>query len=496
MEKSLSRFTYAGPAGASSAKVKGSSASQSSNWAESRHGVAASATNAMLVVSKPADIPIRTGAAPYVANFIFRGMRGRWRERFTAICDSCMEADTVCRHFPEVPLRCLLHGHNPSEHAFQSGYFYSNPTNRMWLLLTGTLGPDASSHFEGMVPPGAAIEHQNRLALERGVGLSDLGVEPGNDAASYSNAVLLAWRADMYRAMVGHVRRAGDTLAALWRIAAGSEASSGSGSAAALSSTGLGLKRMREVDSSSSSRSSGSAAKRLAAPSSDGEIGLGDAAAAVPASISASPALLEDMDPTMARSILQVFADLARWLPDAAVAGSAASCAALPPSASSSSVASGSKLGGGAVGGAAASSLSPLPFACEAACRDASVCAPRLVAFTGKGQWKALFEPPLKTCEHGLQPAGIRPPGWPLPASTAVFVLSSSSGRAAMTDEQRRGPYRELAALVRGMPWLSSEQQAALAAAVPGWMPEGSGSGSSSSGAPSSGRAAGGAGSK
>ena len=45
----------------------------------------------------------------------------------------------------------------------------------------------------------------------------------------------------------------------------------------------------------------------------------------------------------------------------------------------------------------------------------------------------------------GLQPAALRPPGWPFPAqATEVFVVPSTSGAAAMTNEAREGPYRAL----------------------------------------------------
>ena len=36
-------------------------------------------------------------------------------------------------------------GHNPSEHAFHTGHFYSNPSNRMWSILIST----------GIAPPGS-----------------------------------------------------------------------------------------------------------------------------------------------------------------------------------------------------------------------------------------------------------------------------------------------------------------------------------------------------
>ncbi|CAM9736578.1 unnamed protein product [Scytosiphon promiscuus] len=82
---------------------------------------------------------------------------------------------------------------------------------------------------------------------------------------------------------------------------------------------------------------------------------------------------------------------------------------------------------------------------------------PRVVAFAGKRQWEELFfdaSPKTKAqtkggkagvFRFGLQPADLRPPGWPFPAErTEMFVLPSSSGAAAMTNEAREGPYRAL----------------------------------------------------
>ncbi|CAM9560693.1 unnamed protein product [Hapterophycus canaliculatus] len=82
---------------------------------------------------------------------------------------------------------------------------------------------------------------------------------------------------------------------------------------------------------------------------------------------------------------------------------------------------------------------------------------PKVVAFAGKRQWEELFFdacPKTKTqtkggkagaFRFGLQPAALRPPGWPFPAErTEMFVLPSSSGAAAMTNEAREAPYRAL----------------------------------------------------
>ena len=91
----------------------------------------------------------------------------------------------------------------------------------------------------------------------------------------------------------------------------------------------------------------------------------------------------------------------------------------------------------------------------------ASSCgAPGIIAFAGKAQWQALFKaagvaaPP---CQYGSQPAAVRPPGWPWPVGSggggpAVWVLTSTSGAAALSNEAREAPWRALAAAVGGWP--------------------------------------------
>jgi len=65
---------------------------------------------------------------------------------------------------------------------------------------------------------------------------------------------------------------------------------------------------------------------------------------------------------------------------------------------------------------------------------------PECVAFVGKRQFSMLFDPPLNRVELGLQ--NLVPPHFPL--DTPIWVLSSPSGRAAMTWKERLDPYREL----------------------------------------------------
>jgi hypothetical protein len=325
----------------------------------------------------------RDGVQPYVSGYPAAGVPcGLWRERFAGVCARCFgPPPAVCGHYPELPLNLLLVGHNPSLHAFASGYFYSNPTNNMWPLLTGAFGAAKHGAYAGVVPAPWPIPAQDGAPLHLGVGFTDLGVEPGNDAAAYGPAVLRAWRKELYAALAGHVRRTGATLMRLQAVAE-EGGSGGSGS-------GTGRKRKREDEGSDSSGS--------------GSINIG------------SDAGFPVQDADTARRLLHALA---------AARGASPAPAGSPP--------------------------------------PPAACAPRVVAFTGKAQWKCLFDPPLATAEVGLQPAGLRPPGWPLPPATGVFLLPSSSGRAAMTTEARRAPYEELGALARAMPWLPPDLGTAL----------------------------------
>ncbi|EEY53537.1 uncharacterized protein PITG_07211 [Phytophthora infestans T30-4] len=124
-----------------------------------------------------------------------------WQERWHAICDDCFEQAQPCLHHPERRLRLLIVGHNPSDHAWKTGYSYSNPTNRMWMLLTGTLSPHS---WEGIVPSTARIDEQNILPDVHGVGFTSIGLEPGNDASKYGKATMEAWRTSFFQRLRRH----------------------------------------------------------------------------------------------------------------------------------------------------------------------------------------------------------------------------------------------------------------------------------------------------
>lgn len=91
---------------------------------------------------------------------------------------------------------------------------YSNPTNRMWKVLTGNFAPETSqvsiiscNQIQGIIKNTLSIEDQNCLPKEYGIGFCDLGVVPGNQADSFSKKELAAWRADLFKRLHNHLQR-------------------------------------------------------------------------------------------------------------------------------------------------------------------------------------------------------------------------------------------------------------------------------------------------
>jgi TDG/mug DNA glycosylase family protein len=170
--------------------------------------------------------PRGNGEQPFIASPIksINGMPpGKWRERYGSVCRTCFEDSVPCDHYPELPLRCLFIGHNPSLHAFTSGFSYSNPSNHFWSLLTGRFGT-APTPLGGKPPyvgvlPAWERERQNDIGIHCGVGLTNMGVEPGNDSSKYTAVQLRRWRTDLFAALQGHCRRAAQVVMVLRRIA-------------------------------------------------------------------------------------------------------------------------------------------------------------------------------------------------------------------------------------------------------------------------------------
>mmetsp|Transcript_12778 Transcript_12778/g.20666 ORF Transcript_12778/g.20666 Transcript_12778/m.20666 type:complete len:329 (-) Transcript_12778:2028-3014(-) len=145
-------------------------------------------------------VPVQAFVAPSPA---------RYRERYASVCQKCFESSVLCMHFEEEPLELLLVGHNPSEHAWSSGFFYSNPTNRMWKLLTGVSLGKGSEPFVSILPQESTIEDQNILPSEYHVGLTDVGLEPGSNASTFGKAHIMKWSKSFFARLEAHTQRAG-----------------------------------------------------------------------------------------------------------------------------------------------------------------------------------------------------------------------------------------------------------------------------------------------
>mmetsp|Transcript_15363 Transcript_15363/g.46373 ORF Transcript_15363/g.46373 Transcript_15363/m.46373 type:complete len:342 (+) Transcript_15363:122-1147(+) len=82
-------------------------------------------------------------------------------------------------------------------------------------------------------------------------------------------------------------------------------------------------------------------------------------------------------------------------------------------------------------------------------CTCGACGAPAIVAFTGKRQFMELLNAgKTGRAKHKTVPLGptdLRPEGWPLPGSTEVWVLTTTSGAAPMTVAERTAPYQRLA---------------------------------------------------
>ena len=368
----------------------------------SANGKMTSKSTGILLTSGKGYRPARDGSVPYVAAFKYGSLEGRWRERYSAVCAACFAQNRACSCYQiELPLRCLLTGHNPSDHAFESGYAYSNPTNRLLSLLRGASIGVGADKFVGLMPHDWGFAHQDWLPLHRGLGLSDLGVEPGNDASKYLHATLIQWRDELFASMRGHMRRVGDSLVLLHDKARQQGTSSGSSSSSASSSSAAAsvvVASNSEIAATASSSSS-SSFRCAITTTAEGQ----------------KPQGHSKKRKRTASAGVEV---RSKYFPvEAAVIHKEASSSSSSSSSASSSNSSSSSSTAGA-GATSATASIVREISAETArrvldviarqhglslwhqlptgdLRSAEYCAPRYVAFAGKAEWTKLFEPPL-----------------------------------------------------------------------------------------------------
>jgi hypothetical protein len=102
----------------------------------------------------------------------------------------------------------LIVGHNPSEASWRCGFAYANPANAFMRLLA-----EPQPGVAGLLPAWWTLADQNRMPACLGIGLTDLGAEPGNDAAAFDAPTMAVWRADLLRRLRAHGARVRANLA-------------------------------------------------------------------------------------------------------------------------------------------------------------------------------------------------------------------------------------------------------------------------------------------
>lgn len=117
-----------------------------------------------------------------------------------SLAEAAITGPGVPEKLGDAPLRLIIVGHNPSEHAWRSGHYYSNPSNRMWPILIKT----------GIAPPGTSgPQADDGMPSAVGVGFCDVGCgTPGTDSSQFSSADFEAWSGAFYERLRAHCARA------------------------------------------------------------------------------------------------------------------------------------------------------------------------------------------------------------------------------------------------------------------------------------------------
>eukprot|EP00878_Enallax_costatus_P024506 GHUV01026156.1.p1 GENE.GHUV01026156.1~~GHUV01026156.1.p1 ORF type:complete len:311 (+),score=70.48 GHUV01026156.1:99-1031(+) len=126
------------------------------------------------------------------------------RKRHTSKSPLAGEQRGLPEKLGQAPLRLILIGHNPSEHAWHTGHYYSNPSNRMWGTLIKT----------GIAPAGTTgCEADDSMPEAVGVGFTDVGSgQPGTDSSTFTTADFQRWRSDFYSRLQQHVAQASNHI--------------------------------------------------------------------------------------------------------------------------------------------------------------------------------------------------------------------------------------------------------------------------------------------
>ena len=104
----------------------------------------------------------------------------------------------LAEKYGNLPLRLLLVGHNPSQHSWDSGHYFSQPSNNFWKLIeeSGILEEDVEANDDSMLE-------------EMQIGFTDVIRDPNSDSSSISRAHFQEQRAFFYNRIKDNAHRVG-----------------------------------------------------------------------------------------------------------------------------------------------------------------------------------------------------------------------------------------------------------------------------------------------
>ncbi len=99
--------------------------------------------------------------------------------------------------YGEMPLSVLFIGHNPSEHSWESGHYFSQPSNRFWRLLIES----------GIVEVGIDAINDDLLVDKYSMGFTDVVRIPNSDSSSIKRQTFVEQRTLFYKRIIKHANR-------------------------------------------------------------------------------------------------------------------------------------------------------------------------------------------------------------------------------------------------------------------------------------------------
>jgi TDG/mug DNA glycosylase family protein len=104
----------------------------------------------------------------------------------------------LAEKYGDLPLRLLLVGHNPSEHSWDSGHYFSQPSNNFWKLITesGLLEEDVNANDDEMLE-------------KMQIGFTDVIRVPNSKSNAITRRFFVEQRSFFYKRIITNAHRVG-----------------------------------------------------------------------------------------------------------------------------------------------------------------------------------------------------------------------------------------------------------------------------------------------